>query len=124
MLLDYDCQLPDFDTAERERDFPLYVNVLKSAMKFIFVFKHYNYKRWINLHEDDLMKLQVVPPQIYPELFLRNFVVQKTLHQLSPIALNRAHEQNSKIIKGVDAAIGFLSPDLDAGFKWWAVAPS
>ena len=55
-LLDY--EIPDFD--KRVRYFPLYVDVLKSVMKYIFAFNHHNYIHWLTLHEDDLMKLQVV----------------------------------------------------------------
>ena len=49
-----------FIRSERESDFPLYVQVLKSAMKYIFAFNHYNYARWLTVHVDDLMKLEKV----------------------------------------------------------------
>lgn len=64
-FLDYDCQLPDFD--KRKRYFLLCVDVLKSIMKCIFAFNHYNYIHWLSLHVDNLMKLQVVCPEIYQE---------------------------------------------------------
>ena len=50
---------------EREQDFALYVQVLKSIIKYIFAFKHYNYARWLTIHGDDLMKLELVCPYVY-----------------------------------------------------------
>ena len=47
-----------FIQSERERDFSLHVQVLKSIMKYIFAFNHYNYGRWLTIHVDDMMKLE------------------------------------------------------------------
>ena len=59
---------------EEERHFALYVQVLKSIIKFIFAFSHYNYARWLILHVDDLMKSELVCPHVYKE-YSGNFVV-------------------------------------------------
>ena len=51
-----------FIQSERERDFALHVEVLKSIMKYIFAFNHYSYGRWLTIHVDHMVKLELVCP--------------------------------------------------------------
>lgn len=122
MIFDLQVLILMFIRSERERDFPLYVQVLKSAMKYIFAFNHYNYARWLTVHVDDLMKLEEVCPDVYKEFCSGNFVVRKTTNPFSAIALDQAHEQNNATIKGVGGAIGLLSQDMDSALRRWEVA--
>ena len=100
----------------------LHVQVLKLIMKYIFAFNHFNYARWFTIHVDDLMKLELVCPNIYKEFCSGNFVVRKTLNPFSAIVLGRAHEQNNAIIQGVSGAIGLLSKSMDSALRCWEVA--
>ena len=111
-----------FIRSESERDFTFYVQVLKSIVKYIFVFNHYNYARWLTIHVDDLMKLELVCPNVYKGFCSGNFVVRKTINLFSVIALDQAHEQNNAIIKGVGGAAGLLSMDMDSALRRWKVA--
>ena len=109
---------------EREQYFALYVQVLKSIMKHIFDFNHYNHARWLTIHVDDLMKLELVCPNVYKEFCSGNFVIRKTINPFLAIALDQAHEQNKGIIKGVGGAVGLLSKDMDSALTCWGVAGS
>ena len=91
-------------------------------MKYVFALNHYNYARWLSVHVDDLMKLQIVCHEIYEEFCTGNFVVRKTTNPFSAIALDQAHEQNNATIKGVGGAVGLLSPDMDSALRRWEVA--
>ena len=92
MIFDLQILILMFILWEREPDFALYVQVLKSFMKYIFTFNHYNYARWLTIHVDDLMKLELVCPNVYKEFCSGNFVVWKTINPFSAIALDQAHE--------------------------------
>lgn len=65
IILEFQILILQFLQAEKERDFLLYVNMLKSVMKFFFSFNHYNYARWLCSRVDDLMTLQVAYSKIY-----------------------------------------------------------
>ena len=71
------------------------VQVLKSIMKYIFAFNHYSYAHWLNIYVDDLMKLELVSPNVCKEFCSGNFIVRKTIKFFSAIALDQAHEQNN-----------------------------
>ena len=45
MIFDLQVLILMFIRLERERDFALYLQVLKSIMKYTFAFNHYNYAR-------------------------------------------------------------------------------
>ena len=122
MIFDLQILILMFIRSERERDFALYVQVLKSIMKYIFAFNHYNYARWLTIHVDDLMKLELVCLNVYRESYSGNFVVRKTINPFSTIALDQAHEQINLIIKGVGGAVGLLSKDMDSALTRWKVA--
>ena len=74
MIFDLQTLILMFIRSEKERDFALYVQMLKSIMKHIFAFNHYNYARWLTIHIDDLMKLELVCPNVYKEFCSGNFV--------------------------------------------------
>ena len=111
-----------FIRLQKERDFALYVQVLKSIMKYNFAFNHYT--RWLTINVGDLMKLELVCPNVYKEFCSGNFFVRKTINPFSAIALDQAHEQCSEqhmnmnrhmknaIIKGVGGDVGLLSKDM------------
>ena len=122
IIFDFQVLILMFIRSERERNFPLYIQILKSVMKYIFALNHYNYARWLSIHVDDLMKLEIICPDIYEEFCSGNFVVRKTTNPFSAIALDQAHEQNNATIKGVGGAIGLLSKDKDFALRRWEVA--
>ena len=122
MIFDLKVLILMFIRSERQRDFTLYVQVLNSIMKYIFAFNNYSYARWLTIHVDDLMKLELVCPNVYKEFCSGNFVVRKTITSFSVIALDQAHEQNNAIMKGVGGAVGLFSKDMDSALRRWEVA--
>ena len=91
-------------------------------MKYIFSFNHSNYICWHTIHVDDLMKSELVCPNVYKQLCSGNFVVWKTINPFSAVVLDQTHEHNSAIIKGVGGAVGLLSKDMDSALRHWEVA--
>ena len=77
-----------FVRAHREKNFPLYVEVLESIVGYFFVFDH-NYARWASAHIHDMSS---IPDSIKQE-FLNSRVVSKTQHRFSSIPIDQAHEQ-------------------------------
>ena len=122
MILDFQILILMFIQSEREQDFALYVQVLKSIVKYIFAFNHYNYTRWLTIHVDDFMKLELVCFNVYKEFCSGKFVIQKTIKPFSAVALGQAHEQDNAIIKGVGGAVSLLSKDMDSALRRWKVA--
>ena len=120
----FDLQIPIlmFIQSQRERDFTLYVQVLKSIMKIIFTFSHNNYTQWLTIHVDDAIKLELVFPYVHQEFCSANFIFRKTINPFSAIALNQADEQNNTVITGVGSAVGLFSKDMDSALKRWEVA--
>ena len=94
MIFDLQILILMFIRLEREQDFALYVQVLKPIVKYIFAFSHYNYARWLTIHVDDLMKLELVCPNVYKEFCSGKFVVQKTINPFSAIALDQTSNEN------------------------------
>ena len=120
----FDLQIPIlmFIQSQRKRDFTLYVQVFKSIMNIIFTFNHYNYTQWLTIHVDDLMKLELVFPNVHKEFCSGNFFFRETINSFSAIALNQADEQNNTIITGVGSAVGLFSKDMDSALKRREVA--
>ena len=65
-----------------------------------------NYSRWLPVHIRDLMMLKEKHPSVFAEFVRGKFVVQKTQHFFSLIALDHNHEQENEIIKGDGGAVG------------------
>ena len=122
LIFDFQILILLFICAQREKNFLLYVHVLKSSMKYIFAFNHYNYARWLSIHVNDLMRLSVTCPDIYDEFMSGKFVLQKTDKPFSAIALDQGHEQKNATIKGAGGAIGLLSSDMESALRRWEVA--
>ncbi len=73
---------------------------------WFFVFDHPNYARWLPIHVRDMIELNSVAPSIAIEFKKGLFVVQKSHHAFSAIAIEHAHEQNTKLAKGEGGVIG------------------
>ena len=122
MIFDLQILILMFIRSQRERDFALYVQVLKSIMKFSFAFNHYSYARWLTIHVDDLTKLELVCPNVYETFCSGNFVVQKTINLFAKVALDQAHEKSNTIVKGVAVSVSLLSKDMDSALSRWEIA--
>ena len=65
-----------------------------------------NYSRWLPVHIRHLLMLEEKHPSVFAEFVRGKFVVQKTQHFFSLIALDHNHEQENEIIKGDGGAVG------------------
>ena len=106
----------------REGNFILVVNVLKSLVKWFFIFDQYNYARWITVHIQDLLTLPVTCPQVYQEFIEGKRVVQISNKELSRIHYDHAHEQTNKTIKSISRPINFVNRADDDLQRRWEVA--
>ncbi len=89
---------------------------------WFFALDHPNNARWLPIHVRDMIALDVVAPSIATEFKKGNFVVQKTHHAFSAIAIDHAQKQNKKIVKGVGRVIG-LTENASQLLRWMVCGP-
>ena len=74
---------------------------------------HYKCARWCSVHLFALSNLEFTAPSLYGEFNTANFSFQKTMHNISSLALDQVHGQNNEQIKGLGGATHLLKrPDL------------
>ena len=78
------------------------------ASTVFFALDHTHYSRWVPIHIRDMMTLQEQHPDTAIQFSQGGFVVQKTKPPFSSIAIDQAHEQNNKVVKGDGGAVGLL----------------
>ena len=109
-----------FVRSHREKDFPLYVESLKSLIPWFFALDHQNYARWIPIHIRDMESLHASIRQEYEEC--GHWVIQKTTNRFSAMPIDQAHEQNNELVKGSGGAVG-LTENPSAFRKWMVAGP-
>ena len=103
-----------FMRAQRQHNFLLYVAVLRLIMKYVFIWDHTNYARWLSVHLKELLEMEQSHPQLFTEFFDRgHFVVTKTGRPHSCIAIDQAHAQLNRILKSATGGLDFLNRDDD-----------
>ena len=105
-----------------EADFELYVQCLGQFVPWMFSLDHTNYARWLPIHIKDMVQLRQKVPSVYEELEKGNFVVQKSSHIFSTMALDQAHEQMNDQIK-VDGDVIGITDNPSALIKWITDGP-
>ena len=108
-----------FIRSMREGNFNVYVASIRRLIKWVFVFDHIHYSRWLSIHLFDLMNLEKSDPELYAEMKKGNFSFQKTERQFSRMALDQVHEQNNKVIKGVGGASQLMNRGDDSSLIRW-----
>ena len=104
MNMRYETLILIFVRAHREKNFQLYVAVLKELTPLFFALDHVNYSRWTPIHIRDMESL---PGQIKDEFKKEShWVLNKTSNTFSAIPFDQAHEQENKIVKGAGGAVG------------------
>ena len=106
----------------REGNFLLYVESLGQIVPWFFAMDQSNYSRWVPIHIRDMLSLRLRHPSIHEEFMKGNFVVQKSNHVFSLIALDHNHEQQNDIIKGEGGVVG-LTEDPAALRRWMISGP-
>lgn len=108
-----------FIRAQRCGNFSLYVESLQALAPYFFALDHYNYARWLPIHIQDLLELDEHTLEAFQS---GNFVVKRSKKRFSALAVDQAHEQLNKIIKGTGGIIG-LTQDTVSLVKWSLCGP-
>ena len=106
--------------AIREGDFKLYVDALTQIVPWFFALDHTHYTRWIPVHLRDMVTLKDVHPKVFAEFMKGNFVVNKTAHRFSAIAIDQGHEQNNVAVKDDGGAVDLT--ENPAALRRWMVS--
>lgn len=106
----------------REGNFSLYVQLVGQLLPWFFAMDQCNYSRWVPVHIRDMLALPLKHPNVYQQFLLGKFVVQKSKHLFSLIALDHNHEQQNEMIKGEGGAVG-LTEDPAALRRWMIAGP-
>ena len=106
----------------RERNFDLYRTSLIALMPWFFALDHPNYSRWLSVHIRDMNLLGKIHPNTLTEFKKGHFTVRKTLNRFSAIAIDHAHEQNNKWVKGDGGVIG-LTENSSELLRWTVSGP-
>ena len=69
-----------------------------------------------------MRNLKDVHPDIATEFESRKFVVQKTHHSFSSMAIDQAHEQNNAYVKGDGGTVG-LTASMSQLTRWMVAGP-
>ena len=93
-----------FVQSQREANFQLNAEVLRSFMKYYFARDHYNYGRWVHIHLFDYKTLKFTAPDVFTAFMDGCFTFQKKSTEFSRIPLDQVQEQNNAYIKGVPGA--------------------
>ena len=83
---------------------------------------HINYARWLSVHLRGMRALQVKNSDVYRHFRQGQFVVHKTKHAFSAIALDHAHEQINASVKGDGGDVG-LTENPGALRRWMVAVP-
>ena len=97
----------------RETNFELYREALSELVPFFFALGHTNYARWLPVHLRDMALLETKHPEMALKFKNGHFAVHKTERMFSAIAIDQAHEQYNKVVKGDGGAVG-LTEDPSA----------
>jgi hypothetical protein len=92
--------------AQREGNYPLYLEALIGIVPWMFVTDHYNYARWMSVHISDLENLKVKCPDVDRKFHNGLFVTQKAKQRFSMLAHDQIHEQVNAVVKGDGEVVG------------------
>ena len=124
IVLDLQAQILSFVRSIREGNFILYVQSLRSILKWFFILDHYNYARWLTVHVFDMMNLHITNPDVYTEMQKGSFSYAKSQRPFSRMALDQLHEQNNKLIKGLGGASNILNQQDESALIRWGTCGS
>jgi len=120
LIIKYETLILMFVRAHREKNFPLYVQVLEELTPLFFVLDHVNYARWMPVHIKDMKNL---PGPIKDEFERQcHWVISKTKKNFSSIPIDQAHEQENAFVKGLGGCIG-LTENPEAFRRWMLSGP-
>ena len=87
-----------------DRNIQLYTNILEKLVPLFFALDSIHYVRWCSIHIRDLKNL----PESIQQKLEGLWTVTRSDHNFSSIAIDQAHEQTNKQLKGDGGAIGLF----------------
>ena len=69
----------------------------------VFCVRPYNFARWLTIHVFDFISLPTTHPDVCQQMLKGFFSLAKTKRPVLRMALDQIHEQNNKIIKGIES---------------------
>ena len=114
LILRYETLILIFIRAHREKNFPLYVEVLEKLTPLFFALDHVNYSRWMPVHIRDM---KCLPLPIKEEFEKQCHWVLSNQFSAIPI---EAHEQENAYVKGSGGCIGLTENPV--AFRRWMLS--
>ncbi|KAK3889182.1 hypothetical protein Pcinc_006754 [Petrolisthes cinctipes] len=120
LVMIYETLILIFIRAHREKNFPLYVQILEELVPLFFALDHQNYAQWMPVHIRDMKSL----PVSIKEEFVKcsHWVLAKTTNKFSAMPFDQAHEQENKIVKSSGGIVG-LTENPVALRRWVLSGP-
>ena len=94
-----------FVRSVRVSNFELYCAAIHELLPWFFALDRTNYARWLPVHLKDMLSLTKSSPDVAQCFSAGKFTVQKSAKVFSSMAIDQAHEQHNKLVKGDGGAI-------------------
>ena len=98
------------------------MEALTNIVRWFFALDHTHSAKWMPVHLRDMVSLKECHTDVDAEFLKGNFVMKKSKHAFSAIAIDQAHEQNNASVKGDGGAVG-LTENLAALRRWMVSSP-
>ena len=97
------------------------METLKALVGIFFAMDHHNYARWLPVFIADL---DLLPSSVLIEFEGNGHrTISRTMNRFSAIAIDRAHGQTNKLVKGVGSIIG-ITEDPSSLTQWVLIGPT
>ena len=77
----------------------LYCQSFTELIPYFFANNNVNYAEWLPIHLRDMLTLKEKHPKVAEEFEMARFVIHKSCHEFSGMAIDQAHEQANAVIK-------------------------
>ena len=92
MVNDFQHQYLRFVGSIREGDFQLYIKTLSEITYWFYALDQPHYQGWLPAHNEDLIELRTMHPDIQDEFMVGKFAVQRNGKKISLMSKGKSHE--------------------------------
>ena len=96
---------------------PALYQSLTKLVYWFFTYDHDQYVRWVSVHLRDMMTLSPLHPYMQAEFLKGHFIVNKTTHMFSNLAIDQTHDQHNAVVKDDGGDVGLT--ECSATPKRW-----
>ena len=122
LIMKFEINFLVFIRSVREDSFTLFVKILVSLVKWLFIIDHYNYARCLSVHIKDLLSWPITCPQFYQQFERGNFVVYISRREISQIHYGQAHKQSNKTSKSIKEPVDLVNRASNKLQRRWKIA--